>query len=117
MASSPAFVAAVQSISIVRGCMLAAVVVALADPIAALLGQPELGWAYRILAAIPLLRRWCHFDVARQQRAMRFGLMIKTDFAGMVGKPSGARSALALAGRLPGHARRCSSSRTPSGPP
>ena len=82
---SAAFVAAVQSISIVRGFMLAAVVVALADPIAALLGQPELGWAYRILATVPLLRSLGHFDVARQQRSMRFGLMIKTDFAGLVG--------------------------------
>jgi O-antigen/teichoic acid export membrane protein len=63
--------------------MLAALVFALAEPIAALLGQPGLGWAYRVFAVIPLLRALMHLDVMRQQRTMRFGLMIKSDLAGM----------------------------------
>lgn len=78
---SPGFVAAVQGLSILRGAILAALVFALADPIAAFLGQPGLGWAYRIFALMPLLRAVVHLDVMRQQRAMRFGLMVKADFA------------------------------------
>jgi O-antigen/teichoic acid export membrane protein len=68
----------------VRGTALAVIVFALADPIAAFFGQPELGWAYRILAVLPLLRATGNLDVVRQQRTMRFGLMIKAEFAGML---------------------------------
>ena len=80
---SPGFLAAMQGLSALRGAILAALVFALADPIAALLGQPGLGWAYRLFAVMPLLRSMVHLDVMRQQRAMRFGLMVKADFAGM----------------------------------
>jgi O-antigen/teichoic acid export membrane protein len=80
---SPGFVAALQAIAIVRGATLSAVVFVLADPIAVLLGQPGLGWAYRIMAVMPVLRALWHLDIARQQRAMRFGLRIKADFAGV----------------------------------
>lgn len=79
----PKVVAAIQGLGLIRGVVLSALVFALADPIAALLGQPGLGWAYRIFAVIPLLRAIGHLDVARQQRAMRFGLMVKAEFAGV----------------------------------
>jgi O-antigen/teichoic acid export membrane protein len=80
---SPGFIDAIHGLSVLRGALLAAAVFALADPIAALLGQPGLGWAYRIFAVLPLLRAFAHLDPARQQRAMRFGLTIKVEFAGL----------------------------------
>lgn len=81
---SPRVLAAVQSLMLARGIMLAAIVFVFADPIAVLLGQPDIGWAYRIFAAVPLLRAFSHLDIVRQQRAMRFGLMIKTTFLGLL---------------------------------
>jgi O-antigen/teichoic acid export membrane protein len=79
----PQVVAAIQGLVLLRGAIISILVFALADPIASLLGQPGLGWAYRIFAAIPLLRALVHLDIMRQQRDMRFGLMIKADFAGV----------------------------------
>ena len=79
---SPSFVAAIQGLALVRGALLALALVVLADPVAAFLGHPGLGWAYRIFAAVPLLNGLVHLDLIRQQRAMRFGLMVKTEFAG-----------------------------------
>jgi O-antigen/teichoic acid export membrane protein len=79
---SPGFVAAIQGLDVVRGAILALLVFAFADPIASFFGQPGLGWAYRLLALVPLLHAAIHLDVMRQQRTMRFGLMIKADFAG-----------------------------------
>lgn len=80
----PGFVAAIQALVLLRGMMLAVVVFVFAEPIATLLGQPGLGWAYRVFALIPLLRALANLDVARQQRALRFGLTIKAEFAGVV---------------------------------
>jgi O-antigen/teichoic acid export membrane protein len=80
---SPGFIAALQGLSVVRGALLALLVLAFADPIAAFLGQPGLGWAFRVIALIPFVQAISHFDLMRQQRAMRFGMMVKADFAGM----------------------------------
>jgi O-antigen/teichoic acid export membrane protein len=80
---SPGFIAAIHGLAVLRGAALSMLVFALADPIAVLLGQPGLGWAYRIFAVLPFLRALVHLDIARQQRAMRFGLPIKAEFAGM----------------------------------
>ncbi len=79
---SPGFVAAIQCLDVLRGAILAVLVFAFAEPIAAFLGQPDLGWAYRVLAFVPLLHAAIHLDIMRQQRTMRFGLMVKADFAG-----------------------------------
>jgi O-antigen/teichoic acid export membrane protein len=79
----PRFLAAVQGLAALRGAILSVLIFVLAEPIAALLGQPDLGWAYRIFAVTPLLRAVVHLDVMRQQRAMRFGLMVKADLAGV----------------------------------
>jgi O-antigen/teichoic acid export membrane protein len=79
----PEFLAAVQGLALLRGACLSILIVALADPIAALLGQPELGWAYRILAIVPLLRAAVNLDGMRQQRALRFGLTVKAELSGM----------------------------------
>lgn len=80
---SVAAVAAVQLLVLARGAVLAAVVLVAADPIAALLGQPDLGWAYRIYAVVPPLRAMQHLDVMRLQRAMRFGPLIAADLSGV----------------------------------
>jgi len=79
---NPGFVAAIQALEILRGAVLATLVFAFADPVAAFFGHPGLGWAYRIVAVMPLLIAMVHLDIMRQQRAMRFGLMVKADFAG-----------------------------------
>jgi O-antigen/teichoic acid export membrane protein len=76
------FIAAIQALEVLRGAILAVLVFAFADPIAAFLGQPALGWAYRLLALMPLLHAAVHLDFMRQQRDMRFGLTVKADFAG-----------------------------------
>lgn len=82
--NDPDFVAAIHGLMLLRGAGLSLIVFLLADPIAALLGQPGLGAAYRVMAVIPVLRALNNLDTARQQRSMRFGLMIKTSLSGMV---------------------------------
>lgn len=79
---SPGFVAAIQGLDVIRGAILAVLVFAFAEPIAVFFGQPGLGWAYQVLALVPLLHAAIHLDIMRQQRTMRFGLMVKADFAG-----------------------------------
>ena len=69
----PRFQAALQGFTLLRGALSAAVLFALSWPIAAFLRIPDLAWAYQVLALIPLIRAFGHFDVHRQQRALRFG--------------------------------------------
>ena len=73
---NPSLVAAIHALGILRGAMLSIAIVVFADPIAAFLGQPDLGWAYRVLALMPLVRAIGTLDSVRQQRTMRFGLMV-----------------------------------------
>lgn len=81
---APDFVAAIHGLVLLRGAGLSLIVFLLADPIAALLGQPGLGAAYRVIAVIPVLRALNNLDSARQQRSMRFGLMIKISLSSMI---------------------------------
>ena len=45
----------------------------LAGPLAAFLGVPEVAWAYELMALVPVLRGFQHFDVERFKRRMRYG--------------------------------------------
>ena len=69
----PEFVAALTGISILRGVLISAILFIAAGPIAALFGQPDLAWAYRVVALLPLIGSFQHPDIQRLQRTMRFG--------------------------------------------
>jgi hypothetical protein len=65
--------------------VLAAIVLfAVAGPVAALFDIPEVAWAFRILAVVPLLRCFAHLDMARMQRDMRFGASVWVDIGPQV---------------------------------
>lgn len=72
----PYFQSAVQGFHLLRGVASALVLVALAGPIAAFMGVPEVAWAYRVLALVPLLNGLTHFDIHRLSRGMDFLPMI-----------------------------------------
>ena len=75
----PDFVAATKGIGIARGVLLGALLFAFAGPIANLFSQPDLVWAYQILALIPVIDSFAHPDVQRLQRSMRFAPMVAGD--------------------------------------
>ena len=62
----------IQGIQAVRGLISAAVLFLLARPMAEFLGQGEITWAYQVLAFVPVLTGFSHFDVFRQQRRMKY---------------------------------------------
>lgn len=72
----PDFQAAVQGFHLLRGLFSALLLLALSGPIAAFLGVPEVAWAYRVMAFVPLLNGLTHFDVYRLSRGMNFVPMV-----------------------------------------
>lgn len=70
---------ALTGFQVLRGALAAAVLFALADPFATFLGIPEVAWAYRVLAVVPLLNAFQHFDIHRLNRADRFGPLVMTN--------------------------------------
>ena len=72
----PYFQSAIQGFHLLRGVMSALLIVMLAGPIAAFMGVPEVAWAYRVLALVPLLNGLTHFDIHRLSRGMDFLPMI-----------------------------------------
>ncbi|MCK8465069.1 oligosaccharide flippase family protein [Aliiroseovarius sp. S1339] len=72
----PDLQAGLQGFHLLRGVLSALALIALAHPIARFLGIDELAWAYQVLAVIPVLRGFIHFDVYRLSRAMNFGPLI-----------------------------------------
>lgn len=75
----PGLQAAAQVVEFVRGALIAAVIVALAGPIARLFGVPEAAWAYRLLGLAPLLRGLVHLDAKRLVRIHRYRPLIMID--------------------------------------
>ncbi|WP_171133144.1 oligosaccharide flippase family protein [Ruegeria sp. HKCCA5014] len=65
-----------QGFHAVRAVFSAALLFFLAHPIANFLGIPEVAWAYQVLAIVPLLNGFIHFDVYRLQRQQKFGPLI-----------------------------------------
>lgn len=76
----PHFQNTLQLFQLLRGIGSGLVVFALAGPMADFMGLPEVTWAYRCLAAIPVLNALQHFDIHRLNREMSFGPVIATQF-------------------------------------
>lgn len=70
--NDPEFQAQLQGIQVLRGLGNAAVLMLIAAPIAQFLGTPQVTWAYRLLALVPLLRGFEHFDPVRFNRRMHY---------------------------------------------
>ncbi len=68
----PHFQSALQGFQLLRGIFSGLVLFAIAGPMANFLGVPEVTWAYRVLAAMPILNALVHFDIYRMQRQMRY---------------------------------------------
>lgn len=71
--NSPHFQYALHLFQLIRGVIALIVGLLLAGPYAAFLGIPEVGWAFMVLATLPLIRSFQHLDIFRYQREMRFG--------------------------------------------
>jgi O-antigen/teichoic acid export membrane protein len=74
----PHFQAALQGFQVMRGLFSAALLFALAGPLARFLDIPEVIWAYQILALVPVFNALVHFDIHRLNRHMRFAPMVLT---------------------------------------
>ncbi len=75
----PKLQAGLQGFQVLRGVVGAAVLVAIAYPLAAFLGIPEVAWAYQVMALVPLANGFLHFDVFRFNRRMAFGPLLLTE--------------------------------------
>lgn len=67
------FGATIQTMMTARSLLIAAVVFALAGPVAAMFRVPEATWAFRLLAVVSVLSGFHHRDMTRLKRALRFG--------------------------------------------
>ena len=72
------FQAVLQGFQVLRGLLAGIVLFAIAGPIARFLGVPEVIWAYQVLALVPVMRAFVHFDIHRLNRQMRFWPLILT---------------------------------------
>ena len=68
----PRFQSALQGFHLLRGIAAAILLLALAEPIARFLGVPEIAWAYHVVALVPLLQGFTHFDVYRFERRFQY---------------------------------------------
>lgn len=66
------FQAALQGFQLLRGVVSCLLLMVLAYPIAAFMGVPEVAWAYRVMALVPLINGLGHFDIHRLSRKMHF---------------------------------------------
>lgn len=71
--------ACAQCFQAVRGLIGAAVLFAASGLVAALFRIPEVAWAFRLLAFVPLIRGMAHLDMFRLQRRMHFGASVSAD--------------------------------------
>jgi len=74
----PKFQAGLQGFQLLRGVIAAAALFALAAPLANFLRTPDIAWAYRVMALVPLFNALQHFDIHRLNRQMQFGPMVLT---------------------------------------
>lgn len=74
----PDLQAGLQGVNVLRGLFSGATLFLLAEPIANFLGIPDVAWAYQLLALIPVLRSFEHFDIYRLNRKMQFRPLILT---------------------------------------
>lgn len=78
---TPDFIAAIQFLNAIRGVLVGLILFLTAAPIAALMGQADLVWAYRAMAIVPIVGGFQHSDLDRFQRSMRFAPMIFTQMS------------------------------------
>jgi O-antigen/teichoic acid export membrane protein len=69
--------ATLHTMQVLRGVFVAGVLWVTAGPLAALMDVPEVAWAFRLMAVLPLIQGFVHLDMARAQRGMRFGPFVK----------------------------------------
>lgn len=69
---NPRMQATLQGFQVLRACIAMIGLFAVAHPLAAFLGIPDVAWAYQVLAIVPFLRGFYHFDLERMTRRMRF---------------------------------------------
>lgn len=74
----PRFQSALQGFQVLRGIVSGVMLFLIADPIARFLGIPEVVWAYQVLAIVPVIKAFEHFDIHRLNRQMRFWPLILT---------------------------------------
>ncbi len=74
----PQFQAALQGFQVLRGVIAGIVLFMIAEPVAQFLGIPEVIWAYQLLAIVPVIKAFEHFDVHRLSRQMRFWPLMLT---------------------------------------
>ena len=72
------------SLLLMRGIVMAALILLLSGWIAARFGNPELGWFYACAAAIPAIEGLRHLDPLVQQRTMRFATYVKMQLGGLI---------------------------------
>jgi O-antigen/teichoic acid export membrane protein len=69
---NPKFQAAMQGFQVMRGIFSATVLFLIAQPYAAFLGVERVAWSYEVLALIPLINGFQHYDPHRQRRHLNF---------------------------------------------
>lgn len=74
----PTLQAGLQGFNVLRGIFSGVALFLLAHPIARFLGIPDVAWAYQVLALVPVIRGFEHFDIYRLNRSMEFGPLIMT---------------------------------------
>jgi O-antigen/teichoic acid export membrane protein len=67
------FGAVAQSLFLLRGLLIGAVLLVAAGPIARAFGSPEATWAFRMLALLPIANGLKHREITRLKRELRFG--------------------------------------------
>ncbi|MBI1849675.1 MAG: oligosaccharide flippase family protein [Planctomycetes bacterium] len=80
----PHFVDTAHAMQAIRGVVNAALTFVLAAPVTSLLAVPDATWAFRWLAAIPLVRGFAHLDMFRLHRRMMFRPAIVVEVASSV---------------------------------
>ena len=72
------FQRALQGFQVLRGVIAGVALFALAGPLAAFMGVGDIAWAYQVLALVPVLNAFQHFDIHRLNRDMVFGPLVFT---------------------------------------
>lgn len=70
--NNPRMQASLQAFQAMRGVIAGLLMLAIAGPYAALLGVSDIVWAYQLIALVPVVRGFIHFDVHRLKREMNF---------------------------------------------
>jgi O-antigen/teichoic acid export membrane protein len=68
----PNYQAALQALHATRALFSGALLLVLADPIAAFFNIPDVAWAFRLMAIVPVLNGLTHMDQDRMKRRMRY---------------------------------------------